>query len=47
VQRVAGKSGFELARQIGVLRITDVALNDVADRRCRIDDLLVRDASNW
>ena len=46
VHRMAGQSGLELPRQVGVLRIADVAIDDVAYCRCRVDDLLVGDAGH-
>ena len=44
--RVAGDRGLELARQVGELRVADVAVDDVVDRRGRVDDLVGGDAGH-
>ena len=46
LQRVTGDGGLELARQVGVLRVADVALDDVGDGRRRVDDLVGGDAGD-
>src|SRR5215207_2395189 len=40
VNRMTGECGLELPRQVGVLRIADVAVDDLLNGRCGIDDLL-------
>ena len=39
---LAGDGGLELARQVGVLGVADVAANDLVDRRGGIEDLVER-----
>src|SRR5829696_600776 len=46
VIRHAGERSLELAGQVGELRVSDVALDDVANRRARIDDLLGRNTGD-
>ena len=46
VIRHAGERSLELAGQVGELRVSDVALDDVANRRARIDDLLRRNTGD-
>ena len=38
--RVAGDGALELAREVGELRVADVALEDLVDDRRRVDDLV-------
>ena len=44
--RVAGDRGLELARQVGVLRVADVAALDLLERRGAVDDLVGGDAGD-
>ena len=43
---VAGRRGLELARQVGVLRVADVAALDLGQRRGGIDDLVLGHAGD-
>ena len=45
-RRVAGGGGLELARQVGVLRVADVAALDLGQRRGGVDDLVLGDAGD-
>ncbi len=43
----AADRGLELARQVGVLRLSDVAAHDLLDRRCRVEHLVEGLAGKW